>query len=103
MKEYTPEKLEKKRRRIKNYVNNVNQSLDVLKGELSDLFYPQELKVLNLFLFEEKLTSDKIAAELDLGVNTVWWTLRFLEDLEILCSEELRENGKRRKLYKSLF
>ncbi|RLF99636.1 hypothetical protein DRN58_04820 [Thermococci archaeon] len=111
MPKYTKEELDKKYpdtkkmiigKKVKNYLRNSFEGFEAAKGELSDLFYPQELNILPLFFFEEELKAEEISKILNLNKNSVLWTLRQLSDkhINLIESREIRENGKIKKVYR---
>jgi len=111
MPKYTKEELEKEYtfvqradigKKVKNYLKNSFEGFEATKGELSDLFYPQELNIFPLFFFKEELKAEEISEILNLNKNSVLWTLRQLSDkyINLIESRETRENGKIKKVYR---
>ena len=97
--QYTPVQIQLMKKRIQNYFQNMINDTETLKGELSELFYPQELRIINIMLAKEKAYVDEIAAELELDENNVAWALRILKYFEILKSKKERVG----RVYKTVY
>ncbi|RLF94902.1 hypothetical protein DRN50_04630 [Thermococci archaeon] len=99
-KQYTPVQIQLMKKRIQNYFQNMINDTETLKGELSILFFPQELRIINIMLAKEKAYVDEIATELELDNNNVAWALRILEYFGILRSRKERVGRVYKKVYK---
>lgn len=98
--EYTPVQLQQMKQRVRNYFQNMMNDTETLKGELSGLFFPQELRIITILVAKTEAYVDEIATELELDENNVAWALRLLAYFEIVRSERKRVGRAYKKIYK---